>query len=75
MLPSIRLPLVSAGIWPETKIWGPAMMAWDWRGQRPASLLLCICGVVVVEGAIGWMRSVNAVQTSSEAHLAVQLLE
>jgi hypothetical protein len=50
-------------------------MAWDWRGQRPASLLLCICGVVVVEGAIGWLRSVNAAQTSSEAHLDVQLLE
>jgi hypothetical protein len=29
MLPSIRLPLVSAGIWPETKMLGPAMMAWD----------------------------------------------
>jgi hypothetical protein len=29
MLPSIRLPFVSAGIWPETKICGPAMMAWD----------------------------------------------
>jgi hypothetical protein len=33
MLPSIRLPLVSAGIWPETKIWGPAMMAWDCQGS------------------------------------------
>jgi hypothetical protein len=29
MLPSIRLPLVSAGIWPETKMLGPAMMACD----------------------------------------------
>ena len=27
MLPSIKLPLVSAGIWPETKTLGPATMA------------------------------------------------
>jgi hypothetical protein len=27
MLPSIKLPFVSAGIWPETKILGPATMA------------------------------------------------
>ena len=27
MLPSIRAPVLSAGIWPETKTWGPAMMA------------------------------------------------
>jgi hypothetical protein len=29
MLPSIRAPVLSAGIWPDTKIWGPAIMAWD----------------------------------------------
>jgi hypothetical protein len=69
MLPSIRLPLVSAGIWPETKTWGPAMMAWDWVGQRGAVY------VVGVEGAIGCVRGVNAAQTSSEARLDVQLLE
>jgi hypothetical protein len=32
MLPSIKFPFVSAGIWPETKICGPAMMAWDYWG-------------------------------------------
>ena len=29
MLPSIRAPVLSAGIWPETKTLGPAIMAWD----------------------------------------------
>lgn len=29
MEPSMRLALASAGIWPETKIWPLALMAWD----------------------------------------------
>lgn len=28
MEPSTRLPSLSAGIWPETKMWAPALMAW-----------------------------------------------
>lgn len=33
MLPSTRFPETSAGIWPETKIWPLARMAWDYTGQ------------------------------------------
>jgi len=29
MEPETRLPEASAGIWPETKMWGPEAMAWD----------------------------------------------
>jgi len=29
MVPVVRAPVESAGIWPETKICGPAIMAWD----------------------------------------------
>lgn len=32
MLPSIKLAEASAGIWPETKIWPLARMAWDCIG-------------------------------------------
>jgi hypothetical protein len=32
MLPSIRFPEASAGIWPETKTWPLARMAWDYVG-------------------------------------------
>jgi hypothetical protein len=28
MVPSIRAPVVSAGIWPATQIWEAALMAW-----------------------------------------------
>ena len=30
MLPLTRFAEASAGIWPETKIWPLARMAWDW---------------------------------------------
>jgi len=49
MLPSIRLPAVSAGIWPETKICGPAMMAWDYYVGLVYGMVYGECGVYAVE--------------------------
>jgi hypothetical protein len=39
MLPETRFPDASAGIWPETKIWPLARMAWDYSIEGLVSRL------------------------------------
>ena len=49
MLPSTRVPVLSAGIWPETQIWLPARMAWDWV----VSCVVGMHGLYGVECGVG----------------------
>jgi hypothetical protein len=55
MLPSTRLAEASAGIWPETKIWPLARMAWDCKRFVLGSMCLGICIDVVV---FEWLGSI-----------------
>lgn len=49
MLPSTSWPVESAGIWPETKIWPLARMAWDcW-------VLIGVFGLLLIAGWVCWV--------------------
>jgi len=58
MLPSIRLPWLSAGIWPETKIWAPATMACDWRRESAGGKSASVWGFLA-----GWLGTWNELPT------------